>query len=618
MAEGEVVTPKGSNAKKQARIPIWAWVLVLVLCVALVALAFLFFNRPLAAQDDSWEKVQAAGVLRVATSADYPPFSYQNQDFMIDGFDPALIREIGNKLGVQVQITDYAFDGLGAVLEVGQADVAIAAISMTSERGAFVDFSNVYYVGKDGILARAGSGIERIDQIPQFGGKRVGVQKRSVYEAWAQKYLVDLGVIPQDKLFAYAKPEHAVNDLKLDRLDVVIMDLQPAVQTLADPELKLVGQGLNQQLLAIALPKGSEALRAQIDQALLTLQNEGRVTQLAQTYLGLRPEDIIPPPTPEPTQAPCVDAMQFVDDLNYDDKDLTEFPVLDPGKTFQKGWRIKNTGTCIWNNAYFIKYVHGNNPAAQMGGQPTTIKGAVETGRTYDMYVDQFAPKVAGKYVGYWQMHNAAGAPFGQTIWVAIEVRDTAPGAPTVTVTPQDTPTPPVAPSSVPTVTKVPPTAVPPEPTSVPPEPTAVPPEPTEEPGSDLLNVTWVLEEYRLQIEDKEFTKPIPNIDLNLNFDKEGRFTGFAGCNTYSGRYVTDGTQIILKDFLGTSLACEQPADIMDQEAKYLQWLERTEEYRLDQAKQHLEFIIYVIENNQRIEKVMLRFYDLRIGPHTD
>ena len=618
MAEGEVVTPKGSNAKKQARIPIWAWVLVLVLCVALVALAFLFFNRPLAAQDDSWEKVQAAGVLRVATSADYPPFSYQNQDFMIDGFDPALIREIGNKLGVQVQITDYAFDGLGAVLEVGQADVAIAAISMTSERGAFVDFSNVYYVGKDGILARAGSGIERIDQIPQFGGKRVGVQKRSVYEAWAQKYLVDLGVIPQDKLFAYAKPEHAVNDLKLDRLDVVIMDLQPAVQTLADPELKLVGQGLNQQLLAIALPKGSEALKAQIDQALLTLQNEGRVTQLAQTYLGLRPEDIIPPPTPEPTQAPCVDAMQFVDDLNYDDKDLTEFPVLDPGKTFQKGWRIKNTGTCIWNNAYFIKYVHGNNPAAQMGGQPTTIKNAVEPGRTYDMYVDQFAPKVAGKYVGYWQMHNAAGVPFGQTIWVAIEVRDTAPGAPTVTVTPQDTPTPPVAPSSVPTVTKVPPTAVPPEPTSVPPEPTAVPPEPTEEPDSDLLNVTWVLEEYRLQIEDKELTKPIPNIDLNLNFDKEGRFTGFAGCNTYSGRYVTDGTQIILKDFLGTSLACEQPADIMDQEAKYLQWLERTEEYRLDQAKQHLEFIIYVIENNQRIEKVMLRFYDLRIGPHTD
>jgi len=601
MTENEVVTPVEEKSRKQSGIPTWAWVLGIILCLALVIGTYFFFNRTPAGEDDSWQKVQAAGVLRVATSADYPPFSYQNQNFAIDGFDPALIQEIGRKLGVQVQITDYAFESLYPVLDLGQADVAIAAISSTVARGQFVDFSNVYYVSKDGILARTDSGIESINQIPQFAGKRVGVQKNSVYQSWAQLYLVDTGVITQDMLFAYAKPEHAVNDLKLGRLDVVIMDLQPAVRTLADPELKLVGEGLDQQLLVIALPKGADSLRAQIDRALLELQNEGRVNQLAQTYLGLRPEDIIPPPTPEPTQAPCVDAMQFIDDLNYDDKDKTEFPVLDPGKTFQKGWRIKNTGTCDWSNAYFIKYVHGSDPAAQMGGQPTAIKGSIKPGQTYDMYVDLAAPQVAGKYVGYWQMHDANGVPFGQTIWVAIEVRDTAPGVPTATETVVASPTPPV-----------------PTPTATAEPPTAVPPEPTEEPGSDLLNVTWVLEEYRVEIEDEELTEPIPNIDLNLNFDKEGKFTGFAGCNTFSGRYVTDGTQIIFKDFLITQLICQEPAGLIDQEGKYLQWLERTEEYRIDDAEEHLEFIIYVIENNQRVEKVVLRFYDLRIGPHTD
>ena len=260
MEEDEVTASNDDQVKKQAKSRIYTWVLGILLFFALVTLAFAFFNRPRAAQDDSWAKVQAAGVLRVATSADYPPFSYTNQDFVIDGFDPALIREIGDKLGVQVQVTDYAFEGLSAALEAGQADVAIAAISMTPERGTLVDFSNVYYVGKDGVLARTDSGIERIDQIPQFGGKRVGVQRSSIYQAWAQKYLVGYQVIPQDMLFAYAEPEHAVNDLKLGRLDVVIMDLQPAVKTLSDPDLKLVGEGLNQQLLAIALPKGTEAL----------------------------------------------------------------------------------------------------------------------------------------------------------------------------------------------------------------------------------------------------------------------------------------------------------------------------------------------------------------------
>ena len=597
MEEDGVTAPNDDQVKKQAKSRIYAWVVGILLFFALVTLAFAFFTRPQATQDDSWAKVQAAGVLRVATSADYPPFSYTNQDFFIDGFDPALIRGIGDKLGVQVQITDYAFEGLADALQAGQADVAIAAISMTPERGTLVDFSNVYYVGKDGVLARADSGIERIDQIPQFGGKRVGVQRSSIYQAWAQKYLVEYQVIPQDMLFAYAEPEHAVNDLKLGRLDAVIMDLQPAVRTLSDPDLKLVGEGLNQQLLAIALPKGAETLRAQIDRALLALQNEGRVTQLAQTYLGLRPEDLIPPPTPEPTEAPCVDAMGFVEDLNYDDQDLTDFPVLDPGKAFQKGWRIKNTGTCEWSNAYFIKYVHGSDPAAQMGGQPTILKNAVGPGKTYDMFVDQFAPKVAGKYVGYWQMHDANGVPFGQTIWVAIEVRDTAPGEPTPTATVEASPTPPPPPTAEPTATEAPPA-----------------PEPTEEPGSDLRDAPWVLEEYRVNLDDEQLTEPIPDIDLTLNFEEDGNISSFAGCNTFSGRYVTDGVQIIFRDFLGTQLACEQPEGIMEQEALYRQWLERSEEYRIDEDGQ-LELITFMIENNQRVEKIMLRFYDQRVGP---
>ncbi|MFL7867697.1 MAG: transporter substrate-binding domain-containing protein, partial [Anaerolineales bacterium] len=100
MEEDGVTAPNDDQVKKQAKSRIYAWVVGILLFFALVTLAFAFFTRPQATQDDSWAKVQAAGVLRVATSADYPPFSYTNQDFFIDGFDPALIRGIGDKLGV--------------------------------------------------------------------------------------------------------------------------------------------------------------------------------------------------------------------------------------------------------------------------------------------------------------------------------------------------------------------------------------------------------------------------------------------------------------------------------------------------------------------------------------
>lgn len=605
------------------------WMIVLVICGALatiLVLGLIAVNLapsepppPLVAADDSWQKVQDAGVLRVATSADYSPFSFYNDEYKIDGFDPALIKEVGAKLGVDVQISDFAFDGLGSVLHVGQADVVIAAISMSPEREAIVDFSNVYYVGQDGILARTDSDIGTITNPGQMAGMRVGVQKSSVYQNWAQENLVVSGIIPQDMLFAYAKPEHIVEDLRQGRLDLAIMDLQPATAALSLGDLKLAGQGLNQQRFAIALPQGSNTLKAEINQALLSLQNDGKVTELAGIYLGLKPEDVIPPPTPEPTPEGCVDAMEFIDDLNYEDDDLTNFPKVDPGEAFQKGWKIKNSGSCTWTNAYFIKYVHGSDPAAQMQGQPTAIKGEVKPGQTYDMYVDLVAPEAAGKYVGYWQMFNDENKAFGQTIWVAVKVRTTEPEEPTATVTPEFTTTPtlePTAPEPSATITPQLPeptaTEVPPEPTEteVPLEPTA-----TEKPGSDLRDKTWTVAGYLADIDDEEHTEPIPDTRIELVFDEEDNYNGNSGCNTYKGRYVTDGTKIILTAGMLTQINCEEPEGVMQQEALYIELLQQVEEYRINEDEQ-LELIRFVMnENNEREERILLVFDGVQATP---
>ncbi len=83
----------------------------------------------------------------VGTAADYPPFEYYNNRYQLDGFDIGLIREIGKQLGVKVEIKDYAFDGLYNALQLGEIDVAIAAISDTPDRQQYVDFTSTYYAG---------------------------------------------------------------------------------------------------------------------------------------------------------------------------------------------------------------------------------------------------------------------------------------------------------------------------------------------------------------------------------------------------------------------------------------------------------------------------------------
>jgi heat shock protein HslJ len=252
-------------------------------------------------------------------------------------------------------------------------------------------------------------------------------------------------------LFVYETADAAVRDLRENRLDLVILDRQPAEAAAAQGGVVVVGGGLNQQRFAIAVRNGGDSLRTELNNALLQLQNEGRVAQLAQQYLGVAPDQIVTPPpatatipaqptTPptQPTTAPCVNGMRFVADLNLDDNNMQSPPPVSPGQPFSKGWRIQNSGTCAWTTAYRLVYVSGNVPGASMGGQPTPIQGFVPAGQQYDMYVNLVAPLAPGVYQGIWQMVDDQSRPFGDRIWVGI----TVPASPTATPPPTQTPSP--------------------------------------------------------------------------------------------------------------------------------------------------------------------------------
>ena len=403
--------------------------------------------QPPATGDNSWARVQQAGVLRVGTSADYDPYEYYNDKFQLDGFDIALIKAIGEKLGVKVDLNDYAFDGLPGVVALDQADVAIAALSVTAERQAIADFSNVYFAGSDGVLARPDADAGKIKDTAALAAVRLGVQDKSVYETMAQDQLINTGIMPKENLFVYSDITRAVSDLKARRIDAVWLDRRPAEAWASDGSVKVIAQDLNQQLFAVAMKKGSTALRDKINEALITLQNDGTVAQLVQQYLNTRPEDIIPPPQVLPTPAPsqptpvppaCIDGATGVADLSFDDKNMTAPPVLNPGQPFTKGWRIRNSGTCDWQIGYALSYVSGNTPAAQMGGQPIPLTRIVKPGETFDFNANLIAPIAPGTYQGFWQMQNLARQHFGETVWVGI----TVPGAPTPTPAPTQTPVP--------------------------------------------------------------------------------------------------------------------------------------------------------------------------------
>ena len=391
------------------------------------------------------------GRLVVGTSADYPPFETFTNTFTLDGFDIALMKEIGTRMGVPVEFHNIAFEGLIGAIQLDQINAAISAISVTSQRSEQIAFSNVYYIGSDGILASVSSNIGPITSVQQIASQLVGVQTGSVYQNWVQTNLIDTGMMPAGNLYSYPTIDLAVNDLITGKIGLVLLDSGPAMKFANQGSAKLVGEGFTQQNYAIGFRQDCLALKDTVNLVLTQLQNDGTLARLAEQYLNLQPDDLEPVPTPAPptpiptlqTTSPppviptatpgggCIDNMAFVKDLNYPHYNMTAPAVIPAGSPFQKGWRILNTGTCSWNYQYYLGYAGGNSPYSQMGGQPTPIIGVVPPGATYDMYINLVAPAVPGIYQGFWQMYNPRAIPFGERVSVGIQVPPPNPATPT-------------------------------------------------------------------------------------------------------------------------------------------------------------------------------------------
>jgi ABC-type amino acid transport substrate-binding protein/heat shock protein HslJ len=365
--------------------------------------------------DAAWDRIQTNGKIVVGVSMDYPPYEYIDTDFLADGFDIALITEIGKELGLPMDVRNYTFNGLYNALATGQIDIAVSAITITSEREAVVLFSDVYLTDTASALAPPGSPIV-ITQPSQLAAYRVGVQQSTVFDSYMTKTFVEPGLMPASQVYRFLKPEDAVANLVANSIDIVLMDTPSAQVYQQKNNLKMAGTGMEPQRYAVAMPLNSPTLQANINEALKTLNNNGTLGVLVQKYLNVDPAAVLPPS--------CIDDMAYVADVTYPDNNMTSPPVMTPGQVFVKTWRVKNTGTCSWVPGYQLAYAYGNTPAAQMGGQPVPITSTVSPNMTVDLSVTLTAPTTPGTYQGFWQMNNASKQAFGQTIWVGITVVD--------------------------------------------------------------------------------------------------------------------------------------------------------------------------------------------------
>jgi polar amino acid transport system substrate-binding protein len=231
--------------------------------------------------------IKQAGVIKVGTSADYPPFESVDKSGTKVGFDIDLMTEIAKQLGVKLEWVDMPFDSLIAGVQQNKIDAAISSINYSDERAKQVTFTDPYYTLEDVFLVADSfkGAIASPDDVAKY---KVGVQTGTTQDTWLTDNLVKTKKLAEANLSRYDRADQAAMDLKAGRIDVLMVDSAPA-----DFLIKQTG-GLKSAYKAllssgpvnIALPLNDKDTAKAINDVLKTLQSNGFIPGLVQKYLA--------------------------------------------------------------------------------------------------------------------------------------------------------------------------------------------------------------------------------------------------------------------------------------------------------------------------------------------
>lgn len=206
--------------------------------------------------------------LVMVTEAGFAPYEYYENGEIV-GVDVDIAKEIAKYLGKELVIKDVSFDSIINEVKSGKSDFGAAGISYTEERAKEVDFTIDYSISKQVMIVKEG-----INKVDNLDNKRIALQLGSVADSYVTKNYKNAKVIRQKKYLA------AIEDLKNDKVDLVIMDELPAKEILKNnPGLVVLNQELFTDKYGMVVRKGNDELLKAINKVLSDLIADGKIEE---------------------------------------------------------------------------------------------------------------------------------------------------------------------------------------------------------------------------------------------------------------------------------------------------------------------------------------------------
>lgn len=221
-------------------------------------------------------------VIRVACSADFAPFEFQEEGKTeYQGFDMDLIRAIGKEMNYKVEISNIGFDGLIPALEAGNIDLIISGMTINDERKNKVLFSDPYYESGLTIVVRANE--DKIKGFTDLEGKKVAVQIGTTGSREAAK-------IKDCEVKNFNVISECFMELKAGGVDAVIND-RPVndyyLKRTNSEGVKPLNDKLTSENYGMAMRKDNKELQEKINAALKKLKENGEYQKIYDKWFGV-------------------------------------------------------------------------------------------------------------------------------------------------------------------------------------------------------------------------------------------------------------------------------------------------------------------------------------------
>ena len=224
--------------------------------------------------------------LTVVTSLPGPGFwNGDDPSAITGGYEYEIALALQQGLGMaDLKVVNVSFDQLVAG-QVGDYDVALSQVTITDERKQVVDFTEPYFESDQGVLVKAGTQVETVEDAKAL---QWGVQSGTTGADYVTETLK-----PDQEPQVFQDLSAGFAALEAGQVDAFMMDtaivLAQAAQS--DGAQEVVAQFKTGEEYGGILPKGSENADA-INAILTELKDDGSLGKFAEEWLGGDPSAI--------------------------------------------------------------------------------------------------------------------------------------------------------------------------------------------------------------------------------------------------------------------------------------------------------------------------------------